>query len=341
SGAIGSTNGDHYYVKVSTDGGTTWTPIWDAVDAAAADYEEVTVALSAYQGQDIKLAWQGVDGDGQGLWFTWFIDHITIGNGKNVISFNDLQFVSKASSNSSVVSERTFSRDGSVEVVSNRSAKGFVDYKIYLDDMTTPYAQNVTATSFEFTELAAGNYIAGVQRVYETGASEIVTIPFEIVEPEYDVTFTVKSSGAVVAGAKIKVGTTEKTTNASGVAVFTMVDGDYTYIVTKDGYQAANGSFIVNGANLPVAVNLLVGMDDVAANLVKLYPNPVVDILTIERGNNEQVIAEIYNSNGTLINSTNVEDAIITFDVSYMSSGSYYIRLIGTSNTTIHRFIKQ
>ena len=682
SGAIGSTNGDHYYVKVSTDGGTTWTPIWDAVDAAAADYEEVTVDLTAYQGQDIKLAWQGVDGDGQGLWFTWFIDHITIGNSKDVVSFNDLQFVSKASSKSSVVSERSFSRDGSVAVVSNKSAKEFVDYTIYLNNLTTPYAENVSETSFEFTDLAVGDYTAGVQRVYTTGvseivtidfniaelfevtftvtsgtnnlegasiaidgqtlttnasgqamvalangnypytislagynnvtsevvvagaaisvpvamtemietpfglsvaitgydalftwnnassiddmesyddfiienignytmidvdgsatygitdvdftntnyvgsfivfnpsattpalgsgweaysgtkylacfaaqtpsnndwiitpqttgvaglefsfmaksvttnygkerfnvavsttgtaqadftvisgstyveapadwtefsydlsaytgqniyvaiqcvsndafaffvddiafgvskaksftgytvyldgvekaagltateyafndlavgnytagvkavytsgASEMVTIPFAIVTPEYDVTFTVKSAGAAVSGAKIKVGTTEKTTNASGVAVFTLVDGNYSYMVTKNNYQAADGTFIVNGANLPVAVNLTVGINDVVTS-ANIYPNPVSDVLLIERTSTEKAMVEVYNNNGQVVSVFETNDTVSEFNVTELTEGVYFIRIISENNSNVYRFIKK
>jgi hypothetical protein len=86
----GSTNGDHYYVKVSTDGGSTWTSIWDAsAQSGGWNYYDspVNLGLSAYAGEDIKLAFHAVDGDGQGLWYIFFVDNITVGTGTRSISF--------------------------------------------------------------------------------------------------------------------------------------------------------------------------------------------------------------------------------------------------------------
>ena len=79
SGAKNSPNGDHYYVKISTDGGATWDILWDTVTHsynATSTYEEHTVDLSAYSAQNAILAWQAIDGDGQGLWYAWMIDFI-------------------------------------------------------------------------------------------------------------------------------------------------------------------------------------------------------------------------------------------------------------------------
>jgi hypothetical protein len=57
---LGSTNGDHYYVKVSTDGGTTWTEVWDgSTEPAGPNHYDaaINVDLSTYGGQDVKVAW--------------------------------------------------------------------------------------------------------------------------------------------------------------------------------------------------------------------------------------------------------------------------------------------
>ena len=96
-GHTGSTYGDHYYVKVTTDGGTSWNTLWDASAQPAGDNEfnsAITIDLSAYAGQSIKLAWNGYAIDG--LWYTWFIDDVTVSNGRGeVISFNENQFTRK------------------------------------------------------------------------------------------------------------------------------------------------------------------------------------------------------------------------------------------------------
>jgi|GEM_PF-226243 len=94
----GSTNDDHYYVKISTDGGTTWNelldlsalPVYDNPDANDFnDYQEpYTLDLSDYEGQDVQLAWQAVDGDGQGLWYIWMIDDVAVTSSLGLVKFD-------------------------------------------------------------------------------------------------------------------------------------------------------------------------------------------------------------------------------------------------------------
>ncbi|MFA7057956.1 MAG: carboxypeptidase regulatory-like domain-containing protein, partial [Candidatus Cloacimonadales bacterium] len=71
-GSTGSTHGDNYFVKVSTDNGSTWTPVWNASTLPEGENHYATpisINLSAYATQTIKVAWNFVDGDGQGLLF--------------------------------------------------------------------------------------------------------------------------------------------------------------------------------------------------------------------------------------------------------------------------------
>lgn len=334
SGAIGSTNGDHYYVKISTDGGSTWDILWDAVDNAADVYEEVNLALADYAGTDAMLAWQGVDGDGQGLWFTWFIDYITVGNAKEVVTFNDLQFVSKASGSSSVASDRTFSRDGSVVAISNKSAKAFVDYTIYLDDMTTPYAENVTENSFEFTALAEGSYTAGVQKVYATGVSEIVTVDFDIVIPVYEVTFNVSEARGPIEGATITINSTDITTDASGVATIELADGLYDYTVTAVGFEDYAEQITVAGAAVSVDV-ALIGIENVVSNF-SIYPNPTSGILNVKAEGNNTVV--VLNAIGQVVY-TNEVDGEGTIDLTGNASGVYFVRLQSGDKVATQRVI--
>lgn len=90
-GSNGSVNADNYYVKVSTDGGDSWTVLWNASDLPAGENyyaAPAVIDLSAYTGQDIHIAWNNVDGDGQGLWYAWAIDNISVGGDK--IDIRDL-----------------------------------------------------------------------------------------------------------------------------------------------------------------------------------------------------------------------------------------------------------
>lgn len=198
-GHNGSVNGDHYYVKVSTDGGDTWTVLWDASTLPEADNHYVTPAvidLSAYAGQEVHIAWQNIDGDGQGLWYAWALDNITVGDMK--IDVKDLIVANEGNVQEGV---NLGARDGKFypsvnpEDMIPAPSKSFEGYNVYLDDMVTPVATDVAVTEFLFTELVDGDYVAGVQSVYTSGASDVITIPFTvtngIVQETYTVTFNV------------------------------------------------------------------------------------------------------------------------------------------------------
>ncbi|MEA3288184.1 MAG: choice-of-anchor J domain-containing protein [Candidatus Marinimicrobia bacterium] len=84
-----SEHGDHYNVNISTDGGMSWDVLLDMSALPPFDNPEnpgwndwqvpYVVDLSGYAGQNVQLAWQAVDGDGQGLWYIWLLDAITVG----------------------------------------------------------------------------------------------------------------------------------------------------------------------------------------------------------------------------------------------------------------------
>jgi len=84
----GSAYNDHYYVKVSPDGGSSWEVVLDM--SALSPYPSFNgynlwetpyeVDMTPFLGQTVDIAWQAVDGDGQGIWYSWAIDDCTIGS---------------------------------------------------------------------------------------------------------------------------------------------------------------------------------------------------------------------------------------------------------------------
>jgi hypothetical protein len=63
--------------------------------------------------------------------------------------------------------------------------KVFTGFNVYLNDMDNPLITNHQSTSHMFTGLPGGAHTAGVQSVYTTGVSEIMTIDFEVEGPEF------------------------------------------------------------------------------------------------------------------------------------------------------------
>jgi len=86
----GSSHGDHYYVKVSTDHGQSWVTLLDM--SALPPYpgqggynhwqEPYVIDMLPYLGDVVDIAWNAVDANGQGLWYYWAIDDCTIGTKK-------------------------------------------------------------------------------------------------------------------------------------------------------------------------------------------------------------------------------------------------------------------
>lgn len=88
-------------------------------------------------------------------------------------------------------------------------------------------------------------------------------------------------------------------------------------------------------------VNMITEIDELAETLVRLYPNPVESMLTIERNNNDEVVIELYNNSGTLVSTLKTSNTTTTIDVEMLSSGIYFVRIIETNKTTAHKFIKR
>jgi len=90
----GSTHGDHYYVKVSTDNEVTWETLFDlsSLPPYTGGYnqwqEPYYVNLSSFLGEVIDIAWQAWDGTGQGCWYYWGIDDCSVGSKKLELSLS-------------------------------------------------------------------------------------------------------------------------------------------------------------------------------------------------------------------------------------------------------------
>jgi citrate lyase gamma subunit len=214
-------------------------------------------------------------------------------------------------------------------------------FNIYLDGVKV--ATDVTTTEYTIPDLTIGNtYTLGVQSVYGSDTSEIVTTSFTVYQT-YTVTFAVvDAEDSPVEGANIVIDEDMLTTDSSGVASIDLAGGDYTYTVSKPGYADFTGSFTVTDTVQTIHVNLTTGMDKLATGSVRLYPNPVKNTLIIEHNTGDEFVIELYSISGLLVGTTKAGNRTTAIDVGALSSGSYFVRIIGTNSApTMHRFIKQ
>lgn len=129
----------------------------------------------------------------------------------------------------------------------------------------------------------------------------------------FQIGFTIKEESELmtpVAFAKITISPVAQIiyTNQEGISFVSFPNGDYSYIVEKDGYFPESGSFTVNGENQELSVNLEI--DDIYIPTVKeipfkmtIIPNPVSHqaLISIILPGASHLEINIYNASGHLI----------------------------------------
>jgi hypothetical protein len=175
-GTNGSTFGDNYFVKISTDNGQSWDILWNASNLPFGQnyYQEpVSINLDMYAGQKARIAWHNEDGPNNfGMWYYWAIDNITIGDA--ALNLTELMTVSDPQ-NEGLSDARPLANTGQVTTFGPEDLNGF---NVFLNGEQV--GAGVTSTQFLFDGLADGEYTAGVQAVFTTGVSEIAEIDFVV-----------------------------------------------------------------------------------------------------------------------------------------------------------------
>lgn len=103
---------------------------------------------------------------------------------------------------------------------------------------------------------------------------------------------------------------------------------------------------IVSGDNAvaPLAVQNRARINNFAQNnedQVKIYPNPVDQMLTIETGNGKFDEIIVFSATGQLIYQANEHTELLQVDVSQYASGMYFVRFVSEGLAFTKRFIKE
>ena len=78
-----------------------------------------------------------------------------------------------------------------------------------------------------------------------------------------------------------------------------------------------------------------VGVDELSQGGIKVYPNPVKDVMNVEAGSGMQQI-QLYNITGQMVISKQVDSKTVTLNTSSLKAGIYMLKVI-TENGTIER----
>ncbi|MFA7544023.1 MAG: carboxypeptidase regulatory-like domain-containing protein, partial [Candidatus Cloacimonadaceae bacterium] len=299
----GSNNGDHYYVKVSADGGESWAVLWDAsAFPTATNYYEnmISIDISNYAGQEILLAFHATDGGTyEGLWHPWFIDDIYIGN------------MAESAWQSRVVN-------------ANREIVGYRVWRLTPAEeqneaawtLLTPESINDTSyTDTDWDSLPYESYKWAVKAVYSGDLHSSPAFSNTLVKTQ--LTGTVvgmvrRSNGQGIPAAVVNCSNGESTTtNNSGAYSMILPIGTYSFSASANGYHPLSHDEIAILANQNITLNFnlipLANQDDTEAVTATIlsgnYPNPFnpETIISYELKDAASVKLEIYNLKGQLV----------------------------------------
>jgi len=307
---LGSTNSDHYYVKVSTDNGATWTPLWDATAQTGGwNYyaTPITVNLSTYAGQNIKIAWHADDPDAtsDGMWYCWFIDDVSIATPTGVMKFNADELVAASqvtpeakvvyptlpTSRARVENPKISEPALSVATDNDRTMLGYKVWRLLAANQgnealwTSLTPTTITPTTYvdnAWQPLPSGVYKFAVKAVYTNNVMSTPAFSNEIHKGMMGTltgSVTEFGTNVPVAGATITAGDYSGVSNAQGVYSFGVYAGTYNVTCAKVGYQTATQAGVV-----------ITGMQTTTQNFVMTEITlPAVAVTAVEAGANVNV----------------------------------------------------
>ena len=96
-----------------------------------------------------------------------------------------------------------------------------------------------------------------------------------------------------------------------------------------------------SAGDLKINVIKIVGIEDVNANQLKFYPNPVQDQISIHNPwkNNQLVQVNMYDSVGKLVLKNTSNDSLIQLSLKDLAPGIYYLQLVQGQTISKSRFV--
>lgn len=179
---------DHYYVKVSHDGGETWKVLWDArYDSNGSDDWQLVSLYLGDASEDAPMvafeAQSDFDDPTLGLYFTWAIDDVSLYSSA-VEAAPAKSHLAAGKMLSTLSSHRPFvTTTGKKAARPVRKATIPADtYTVYLDGNVI--AENVKTTSYtDKSDKEPGEHVYGVASVNGDAVSERAEITVDVVAP--------------------------------------------------------------------------------------------------------------------------------------------------------------
>lgn len=308
---LGSPEGDHYYVKISTDNGNSWDILWDSV-AAGDGYSDYSIpfliSLQDYAYQNIQLAWHADDPPtDDGMWNIAAIDNIFIGSPTQTIRFKDSEisfkssgfgktkfanysikhneFLSKAEAKGLNSSPRTIN-------VINRNDRALIGYKVWrllLGEennetnwslLTPAPIMNPAYQDTGWSSIPDGTYKWAVKALYTNdvlSGSSFSNAIQKLTQVGTIAGMVQSQDNNAIANATITVNNYSAVTNADGEYSIQVPAGIHTVTCSAAGYMTATQTGIVVVTDQTTTVNFTLNASAIFTDSFETYSDFAMD----------------------------------------------------------------
>jgi len=128
-------------------------------------------------------------------------------------------------------------------------------------------------------------------------------------------------------------------TDENGQALFEGYEpADYSYFVSKDGFEFAAGDFEIVDTDVTIEVHLVISStEEMDSETICLFPNPTTGLINILLPQTGKI--EILNPQGLVINDFRVNAGKTELDLSSLPKGFYYVKISCDDRQFNHKII--
>lgn len=174
----------------------------------------------------------------------------------------------------------------------------------------------------------ANSDIEEVITILDTVAEPVITVS-PLTNDMYSVAITCETEGATI---HYTIDGTEPTTASTVYTDLVMVGSGVTVkaIAAKEGM-----------VNSTVATTRPTGVETIAAEQVRLFPNPTTGIVTVNCGNMQVERIDVYTVAGQLVRTAESNARMNTIDLTGAPAGIYFVRITGNDTTIVKKISKR
>jgi hypothetical protein len=200
-------------------------------------------------------------------------------------------------------------------------------------DINAGFEANVTGFVLRYNnnfQIAprANSDIEEIITVLDTVAEPVITVN-PLTNDMYSVAISCETEGATI---YYTTDGTEPTTESTVYTdLVTVASG-----ITVKAMAAKEGM-----VNSTVATSRPTGIEDMAAEQIRLFPNPTTGILTVNCGNMQVERIDVYSVAGQLIRTAESNACLNTIDLTDAPAGIYFVRITGNNTAIVKKISKR